>query len=145
MIAGLINAVIGIIEKFSFLPILLSRGVVGWVFFEAGLGKFKNLDRTIEFFATVGIPFAQYQAPMVAFIELVGGALLILGLASRVAALPLMIIMAVALKSAHMDEIKDLSSLFGMAPFLYIVLLSWIATQGPGKLSIDHLIGRQKA
>ena len=76
-------------------PVFL-RVVIGIIFAYAGWQKFGNLDATIGFFGSAGIPAATFFAYLVAIIELVGGIALIAGLWTRVAAKLLGIIMLVA-------------------------------------------------
>ena len=72
------------------------------------------------FFTELGIPAPQFQAPLAATAELVCGALLLVGLFTRVATLPLIGVMAVALLTALRDQIHAASDLFGLAEYLYI-------------------------
>ncbi len=123
---------------------LITRLSVGWVFLESGLGKFRNLPNTIKFFESIGIPMASLQAPFVAGVELVGGALLIVGLATRFASIPLIGTMVVAILTAHLSEINSASDLFGLMPFLFILLLGWIVTHGAGSVSLDAKFCRKK-
>lgn len=124
-------------SKVNWVAELLTRGCVGFVFFQSGYGKLTHLDKTIEFFASIGIPFANVQAPFAAITEVGCGALLLAGLATRFAAVPLVAIMVVAIRTAKWEEITDLSSLFGTSEFLYIILLVWLIAQGAGRLSVD--------
>ncbi len=73
------------------------------------------------------------------FVELIGGALLVLGLCSRLAALPLMVSMGVAILTAQREQIHGLPDLFGLVEWTYLALLLWVALAGPGKVSLDHL------
>ena len=63
--------------------------------------------------------------------------LLIVGLASRLAALPLVVTMIIALLTAKLDEIHGLPDLFGEVEWTYIAILLVIAAVGPGKASLD--------
>ncbi len=63
---------------------LLTRVVIGHAFIVAGLGKLRNFDATIGFFASIGIPMPELNAAFIATLELVGGAALVIGLATRV-------------------------------------------------------------
>ncbi len=132
---------VGILPKFEFLISLLTRVVLGWVFVSSGWGKFTHLDRTIEFFQSLNIPMAQYQAPVVALLELVCGALLIIGLAARFSSLILAGIMAVAIWTAKLSEIEGLEALFEVYEFTYILLLVWLAVRGAGPVSVDRVLG----
>src|SRR2546430_426102 len=93
------------LTKIDWVPFLLTRITVGWIMVESGWGKLHNLPKIVEFFQSLGIPGASFQAPFVAGVELVGGILLILGLFSRIAAIPLSITMVVAILTAKRDEL----------------------------------------
>ena len=128
----------------SWLPPALARVTVGWVFLQSGWGKLNDLEKVTEFFIELGLPVPAFQALLVSGTELVCGALLLAGLATRFAAVPLMITMSVALRTALWDQIDSLGSLFGLSEFLYIALLLWLATSGAGPLSLDWLIERAR-
>jgi putative oxidoreductase len=105
-----------------------------------GWGKVHSLAKVTAYFSELGIPFPGIQAPMVSFIELIGGALLVIGLASRIAALPLMGSMAVAILTAQRENVHGLPDLFGLVEWTYFALLLWVALAGPGKISLDHVL-----
>lgn len=130
-------------RRLAWLPPTAARVTVGWIFLQSGWGKLHNLEGVVSFFTDLGIPAPHLQAPFVAGTEFVGGALLLLGLATRFAALPLIGVMTVALLTALRDQIHELSDLFGLAEFCYIVLLSGLAVFGAGPLSLDALLRRR--
>jgi putative oxidoreductase len=119
---------------------LVARVTLGVLFVSTGWGKVHDLDKVASFFGDLGIPAPQLNAVMVSFVELVGGALLLVGLASRLAALPLIASMAVAIVTAQRDQVSGLPDLFGLVEWTYLVLLLWVALSGPGKLSLDELL-----
>jgi putative oxidoreductase len=119
---------------------LVARVTLGVLFVSTGWGKVHDLDKVANFFGDLGIPAPQLNAVMVSFVELVGGALLLVGLASRLAALPLIASMAVAIVTAQRDQVSGLPDLFGLVEWTYLVLLLWVALSGPGKLSLDELL-----
>jgi putative oxidoreductase len=125
------------------LPPTLTRLVVGWVFLQSGWGKLHSLEKVAAFFTQLGIPAPEFQARLVACSEFVCGALLLLGLATRIATIPLMITMVVALATALKDDIHELSDLFGLSEFLYIALLAWLGVYGAGPISLDRIIARK--
>lgn len=129
--------------RLEWLPLAAARITLGWVFLQSGWGKLHNLEGVTDFFVSLGVPFAHVQAPMVAGIEFGGGLLLLLGLATRLAALPLVGVMLVAIRTALWDDIHDLSDLFGLAEFGYVVLLSSLVVFGAGSLSLDALVRRR--
>lgn len=132
-------------QVFAWLPASAARVVIGWVFLESGWGKLHNLEGVARFFAELGIPAPELQAPFVAATEFACGALLLAGLFTRVAALPLMGVMTVALVTALRERIAGLSDLFGLAEFCYVVLLTGLVVFGAGPLSLDALVSRRFA
>ncbi len=75
------------------LVVFLPEGIQKLVFADAlGAGRF----------AKIGIPFPEIMGPFVGVVETVCGALIILGLLTRLAAVPLIIIMIVALVSTKL-------------------------------------------
>lgn len=142
-LAFLLSRLLDLAGLFAWLPPLLARLTVGWVFVESGWGKLHHLDKVQAYFESLGIPAASLQAPFVASIEFGGGLLLLAGLATRLASLPLIGVMAVAIMTAKKDELTGFSALTGFTEFLYIVLLAWLVVQGAGLLSIDALLGRK--
>lgn len=142
---------------------LLIRLAVGSVFLSEGIQKFHFPEEVgAGRFAKIGIPNPDVVAPFVGAVEIVCGTLLILGLLTRFAALPLIIVMLVAIVSTKipillgyeflgfslrkvpyygfwgmMHEARtDLAMLLGSI-FLLIV--------GAGRLSIDAYLSEQKA
>ncbi|MGH7337944.1 MAG: DoxX family protein, partial [Myxococcota bacterium] len=97
----------------------------------------------IEFFRSLGIPVPELQAPFVAAVELSCGTLLIVGLATRFAAVPLVITMMVAIRTALWEELEGTIDLFGREEYLFIVLLAWLAIAGAGAISLDALFARR--
>jgi putative oxidoreductase len=134
---------LGQLARLAFLPPLLARIVVGVVFVQSGWGKLHNLDKVIAFFTDLGIPAPQLQAPFVAGTELVCGALLLAGLATRFAAIPLFFTMLVALATAQWENIASLNDLFGTVECLYGVMLIALMIGGAGRVSLDARIARR--
>jgi len=130
------------LSRFSWLPPTAARVVLGFVFVHSGWGKLHHLADVVQFFRDLGIPAPELQAPFVATTELVCGALVLAGLATRLAALPLAAVMSVALATALAPRIEGFADLFGLAEFLYLVLLATLVMEGAGPLSLDALARR---
>jgi putative oxidoreductase len=130
---------------FSWLPPLFARLVVGWVFMGTGWTKLNNLDRITDAFVSWGIPFPQIMTPFVSAVEFVGGILLLLGLFTRIAAVPLVITMIVAVISAKWGDIDSLETLLGFEELAYMALFGWLAVAGPGPISLDRLLQSWRA
>lgn len=132
------------VEKLNWFPPLLARFTVGYVFFETGWGKLNNLSGVTAFFTNLGIPYPEFQAPLVAGTEFVCGLLLILGFLTRIASIPLVIVMVVAIQAAKADELEVFSDLLSFSEYLFIVLLLWLIVAGPGKVSLDRLFAKKR-
>jgi putative oxidoreductase len=130
-------------RRAEFLAPLLARVTVGVAFAESGWGKVHNLEAVTAYFTELGIPAPQFQATFVSFIELICGSLVLVGLGTRVAAVPLIGTMIVALITAKAADISGFSDLIGTIELCYAVLLVWLAFAGAGKASLDHLIARR--
>src|SRR5271168_200809 len=80
--------------------VVLIRILVGWVFLSEGIQKFLFPDSLgVGRFVKIGIPWPQFMAPFVGVVEIVCGALLLIGFLARLATVPLLIDIAVALYS----------------------------------------------
>jgi putative oxidoreductase len=80
--------------------VLLIRILVGWVFLSEGIQKFLYPDSLgVGRFVKIGIPWPQVMAPFVGVVEIVCGALLLIGLVTRLTSIPLLIDIFVALYS----------------------------------------------
>src|SRR5947199_5897831 len=78
--------------------VILVRLIVGGVFLSEGVQKFLFPDALgVGRFAKIGIPAPEVMAPFVGVCEVGCGALLLLGLVTRLAAVPLIIDMIVAI------------------------------------------------
>jgi putative oxidoreductase len=128
---------------------LAIRLAVGVMFFGSGLGKLGNLSGLTQYFRSLGIPFPEIQAPFVASTELVCGALLVLGLVTRPAALLLCGVMVVATVTAAAPEKQITASWHGLLELLYLpdvlllLLLLSLVVAGAGRASLDAWLGRR--
>ncbi|CAN7407027.1 DoxX family protein [Bradyrhizobium sp. LjRoot220] len=129
-----------IASYFSWAGPLIMRLVVGYTFMLAGWGKLNNLPLVTENFAGWGIPFPNILTPFVASVECFGGAMLILGLFTRIPAAMLAVVMLVAIKAAKWDDIDSLQTLLGFEEMTYFAAFMWLAIVGPGAASVDRLL-----
>src|SRR2546422_7178831 len=78
--------------------VVLVRVMVGWVFLSEGIQKFLfPAALGVGRFAKIGIPAPQFFGPFVGIVEVVCGMLLIAGLLTRLASIPLLIDILVAI------------------------------------------------
>jgi len=96
------------VSFFEGLAPLLLRLYLAPVFIAAGLHKFHNFDDIVSWFGNsewgLGLPAPELMAFLAASTELVGGLLLVVGLATRWIAGPLMVTMLVAAFSVHWEH-----------------------------------------
>jgi putative oxidoreductase len=133
---------IAVARRLYWLAPLVARLTVGWVFVTTGWGKLHNLQKIIDYFSELGIPYPQYQAPFAAANEFLCGLLVLIGLATRVASIPLIVVMLVAIRTAQWENVDSFAALFGLIEWVYIAIFAWLAIAGPGVVSLDALIGR---
>lgn len=132
------------LKTLAWLPPLAARITLGAVFIEAGWGKLQHIDKVIGFFTELGLPAPAFQAHLVATSEFAFGILVLIGLFTRLAAIPLSIIMVVAILTARAEELHGFSDLAGFSEFLYILLLAWLIIAGAGSLSLDRLLIKRR-
>lgn len=135
-------------SKFQSVWLLVIRLIWGLWFFDGGIDKFKDIPRVVEFFTQLGIPWPEFNVYLVATVETVGGICLILGLFSRLVAIPLIITMCVAYSTANFaaiaplftDPMKfNLVNFVGAEPFHYLMTALFVFSFGPGIFSLDAL------
>ena len=131
-------------------PFLLAvRLFWGWQFFQTGKGKLGDLDKVTGFFASLNIPLPKANALLAGGTECFGGLLLMLGLASRLTALPLLFTMLVAYATTEREALavlfSDPDKVTGATPFLFLFAVLIVLIFGPGKLSADHFLAKKCA
>ena len=140
------HRILATLDRVSWVGPLAVRLSLGAVFLGTGWGKVHNLPQVTSFFTDLGIPFPAAQAAMVSGIELVGGTLILLGLFTRFAALPLLATMLVAILTAKRPEIEGIRSLLAFEETTYLAGFLWLFVAGAGKASLDALLfGRKSA
>ena len=130
-------------SKINGLPALISRITIGFIFIQSGWGKLHHLDKVVQFFTSLGIPAPRLQAPFVAAVEFGCGTLVLLGLFTRLASIPLIGTMVVAIVTAKMKDVSDFSDFLSLSEYLFIVLLIWLIIEGAGALSVDYLLAKR--
>ncbi len=139
--------------------LLLLRVLIGWGFVIAGTGKLAHPAAAAAQFADWGVPMPMVNAYAAGITETVCGALLILGFASRIITIPLIVTMVVAYATAHKDVfdftgiwdgpnafwtvLNGFVTAFDAAPaFPYLIAALVVLLFGPGILSVDGLVKR---
>lgn len=130
------------LSQYEWLGPLLLRLVFGWFWLETGWAKLHNLEFFSQRFVEWGIPLPMLSATVSGATDLVGGALLILGLGTRLAAIPMIVNMLVALAVVVLPTISTFNEFVELDEVLYVAVLFWLLMAGPGKASLDHLLAR---
>lgn len=131
----------------SSLGLLVLRVVVGAIFAAHGAQKIFEftLPGTIGSFAGMGIPLPEIAGPVVAFVEFIGGILLILGLFTRPVGILLAIDMIVAVIAVHLPA----GLWVGEGGYEFVAVLGAaalaLALTGAGRFSLDGAFLRGRA
>ena len=131
------------LTRAQWIPLLAMRLYIGYFFFETGVAKAGNLGLMAERFAEWGIPWPAFNAALSGYTELIGGAMIVLGLATRLAAIPLAINMIVATAVVKMANVETLDDFVELDEPLYALVFIWLVFTGPGRVSLDHLVRRR--
>jgi putative oxidoreductase len=130
--------------------LLLVRLCWGIQFFQTGLGKLMHIQKIIDYFTSIPIVFPAFNAYLVGCTETIGGALLTLGLASRLISIPLAFTLVVAYLTTEQDALKklftfsDINPFLNADPFLFLFACLIVIAFGPGVFSVDYLIERSR-
>ncbi|KAA6447864.1 DoxX family protein [Bacillus swezeyi] len=119
---------------------LILRLVTGLTFLLHGISKFQGgIENTVGFFSNIGIP--GFLAYIVAIIELAGGALMILGLGTRIIGVLFALVMIGAIFTVKLSA--GFMGTDGGAGYEFDVTLLamsvYLALNGSGLLSLDSL------
>lgn len=125
----------------TLVPLIL-RIAAGVVFVSYSLGKFRRHDAEADAFDRYGIPFPEVTVYLIGMLELVGGVLLILGLATRPVALALLGNMIGALATAGRIE-PNVNHV--ALPIVLIVILAVLVRSGAGRFSCDRVLAASHA
>jgi putative oxidoreductase len=142
---------------------ILIRWMVGAVFLSEGIQKFLYSDALgVGRFVKIGIPYPEVMAPFVGVFEIGCGSLLILGLLTRLAAIPMIVNISVAILSTKIPMLlghgfgmfsspkADQVGFWSMAheartDFCMLLGGIFLLIVGAGCLSLDALFARKSS
>src|ERR1051326_7802262 len=140
---------------------ILIRMMAGTVFLWEGIFKFVYTNQGVGRFTKLGFPFPHFTATADAWLEIVGGLLLLTGLLTRAVAVPFIIEMIVALASTKIPMFLG-TSLLPLPPvppqigfwavlheirseYAQLLTCAFLLAVGPGRWSLDALLARRRA
>lgn len=128
--------------KTAAIPLLICRLVVGLIFLSEGIQKYiKPGEVGTGRFAKIGFTDPAFWAYFTGSFEIIGGILIIIGLITRLAAIPLLIIMATAFITTKIPILLD-KGFWSFAheyrtDFAMTLLLILLLVYGAGNSSVD--------
>ena len=141
IIQKLNTMLIKFLSRFEWLPLLLLRLSLGYVFLLSGQGKLLNLERTASYFTSLHIPFALFNAILASSTEFLGGILLILGLFTRVTSVALAFVMVIAIVTAQLpNNIGNIGEFTGLIEWAYFLIFISFVFSGAGVISLDKIL-----
>jgi putative oxidoreductase len=128
--------------------LLVGRVLLGWLFLASAWGKFMNMGGYAAYLAALKVPNPEFFSWIGAPVEFLIGITLILGIATRYAALLCLVFLIVATALAHRyweypparvgaeysNFLKNLA-IFGGTLLLFVT--------GPGRISIDGVLAKK--
>ncbi len=135
--------------RFPFRPaqapasILLIRLAVGLIFLTQGILKYTDGNMGVVRFARIGFPHPYFTAHFVGAFEMVCGFLVLLGLWTRAAAVPLLIVIATAIATTKIPELFRAGQGFwymvsdARTDFAMLCSLLFLILAGGGAWSVD--------
>jgi putative oxidoreductase len=130
-------------------PTLLSRLAVGLIFVSEGIQKYLLPDALgAGRFAKIGFSNPSFWASFTGAFEIICGILILIGLITRLAAIPLLIIMVLAFITTKYPLLVD-KGFLAMAheyrtDFAMTLLLIYLLIYGGGNYSVDKKITQSK-
>lgn len=128
--------------------IILVRLMVGLVFLSEGIQKFLFSEKIgAGRFEKIGLPNPEFLGPFVGSFEILCGSLVLFGLITRIAVIPLIIIMLVAITTTKIPLLAD----DGLWSMLHESRTDWsmltgsvfLLFAGAGKFSADRFLSKQ--
>ncbi len=123
--------------------VILIRALVGWVFVSEGIQKFLfPAQLGVGRFEKIGIPAPHFMAPFVGTVEILFGGLVILGLFTRLAAIPLLCVIVTAIVTTKLPMLHK-SGIWSMlhearTDFSMLLGLLFLLIAGGGGLALDR-------
>lgn len=129
--------------------IVLVRLAVGLIFATQGFLKYADPNMGVNRFARIGFPASLFTAHFVGAFEMVCGLLVLLGLWTRISAIPLLSVISTAIVTTKLSELYRPNQGFwymvsdARTDFSMLCCLVFLIISGPGAWSVDSLWSRR--
>lgn len=136
-------------SNFQSIFVFILRIMCGHEFLLAGWAKLTDPEKTVAFFESLNISFSIANTYIIDGLEFAGGILLMIGLASRLFAISLSIVMLAAFGATHKHIFDGLNVFYEPfffikeEPFPYLIICLIVLVYGPGKIALDALIKKR--
>ncbi len=123
--------------------VLLIRLAVGLIFSTQGLLKYIDPNMGVNRFARIGFPHPYFTAHFVGTFEMFCGVLVLVGVYTRLAAIPLLIVISTAIATTKIPELFRANQGFwfmvsdARADFAMLCCLLFLIASGAGSISLD--------
>lgn len=123
--------------------IILIRIPVGLIFFTQGILKFTDANLGVIRFTRIGFPHPLFTAHFVGTFEIICGLLVLLGLWTRLASIPLLIVISTAIATTKIPELFRANQGFwfmvsdARTDFAMLCSLIFLLVAGGGVCSLD--------
>ncbi len=139
----LYNRIIEKLENLNDILLFAIRIVLAYGFYITASMKWQNIGGVAEWFGELGIPFPTINAYLAATTEAVGVVLLVLGLATRIISIPLIVTMIVAIVTVHWQNGFEAGNNGFEIPFYYLLFLLTLLIKSSGKYSLDYFLEKK--
>jgi putative oxidoreductase len=128
------------LSKFKDLPLLFIRLILAYGFFNPALMKWQDLNGIADWFREMNIPAPLISAYLSAGTEALGVMLLVLGLGTRLIAIPLSFLLLVAIIKVHWVNGFEAGNNGYEIPLYYLIMLFALLVYGAGRISLDYAL-----
>ena len=131
--------------------VIFIRLAVGLIFFTQGILKYIDPHMGVLRFTTIGFPYPNFTAHFVGTFEILCGVLILLGLFTRLASVPLLIIILTAIATTKIPELWRFAQGFwfmvsdARTDFAMTMSLLFLISVGPGAWSLDVSFGAENS
>jgi uncharacterized membrane protein YphA (DoxX/SURF4 family) len=128
--------------------IFFVRLAVGLIFSTQGVLKYIDPNMGLNRFTKIGFPYPGFTAHFVGTFEIICGALVLLGFITRIASIPLLVVISTAIATTKIPELFRPQQGFwfmvsdARADFAMLMSLPFLIRAGAGRWSIDALLDR---